>query len=254
VIKYCIVSAALLFNFSIVNAQVKKAAATAVKPNPHLKVYEQAMQSGDAFMAIVALNYYISEAGSSNVYTDTLAMLYLQQGDYRQAYYWADKRLQQTSGNIALQEIKGVSLDKMGRPKEAIDIFEKLYAVTKSPYHAYRLMEMQYSMKRLAECLATAISAEKLEYKPEYTMVYNIGQQTGRTYLQAGVYNIHALALYDLDKKADAKIYFEKALALDSNFMLARQNLETLNQTTVIPAKGLPQVNEVHAPPANKQN
>ena len=31
-----------------------------------------------------------------------------------------------------------------------------------------------------------------------------------------------------LIKKAEAKTYFEKALALDSNFVLARQNLATL--------------------------
>lgn len=63
-------------------------------------------------------------------------------------------------------------------------------------------------------------------FKPYCLMTYNIGQQTVRNYLQAGVFNIHTLALYDLDKKAEAKVYFEKVLALDSTFALAKQNLE----------------------------
>ena len=56
-------------------------------------------------------------------------------------------------------------------------------------------MELQYSIKRLAECLATAASTEKLEFKPEFTMTYNAGEQMGRTYLQAGIYNITRLSI-----------------------------------------------------------
>jgi hypothetical protein len=89
-------------------------------------------------------------------------------------------------------------------------------------------MELQYGIKRLAECLVTANAAEKLTYKPEMIMSYSVGDQVGRTYLEAGVLNIHGLTLYDLDKKAEAKVYFEKAVALDSNFILARQNLEAI--------------------------
>ncbi len=146
----------------------------------------------------------------------------------------------------------------MNQPKEAIEIFEKLFGKTQSPYHAYKLMELQYSIKRLAECLATAQAAEKLTYKPDYLMTYNVGQQTGRTYLQAGVYNIHALALYDLDKKAEAKTYFEKALALDSTFALAKQNLDAMQSLETGAAKPVqPMMNNANQPsasPANKQN
>ncbi len=231
----------LLLNTSIVS-QVKKT--PTLKPsnttNQHLKVFNLTIASGDANTAIQALNYYISEQGSNTVYTDTLAMLYMQQGAFAQCYYWANKRLLENPNNNTLLELKGVCLDKLQQPKEAIDIFEKLFSTTQNPYHAYKLMELQYGIKRLSECLATAQAAEKLTYKPEFIMAYNVGQQTGRTYLQAGVYNIHALALYDLDKKVEAKTYFEKALALDSTFLLAKQNLEALNNVnnlkTIAPA------------------
>ena len=90
-------------------------------------------------------------------------------------------------------------------------------------------MELQYGIRRLTECLETAQATEKLiYYQPTFIMTCNVGQQAGRTYFQAGVYNIHALALYDPDKKAEAKTYFEKALELDTSFVLAKQNLESL--------------------------
>lgn len=214
-----------------------------------------AIASGDAAAATTALNYYLVETGTDNVYADTLAMLYMQQGSFSQCFYWADKRLAVKPDDNTLLELKGISLDKMNQPKEAIDIFEKLFTKTKSPYHAYKLMELQYGIKRLAECLATAQAAEKLTYKPEFLMTYNVGQQSGRTYLQAGVYNIHALALYDLDKKAEARTYFEKALALDSSFALAKQNLEAMQSIEMGAGKGLQQATEQpSASPANKQN
>lgn len=214
-----------------------------------------AIASGDAAAATTALNYYLVETGTDNVYADTLAMLYMQQGSFSQCYHWAEKRLAAKPDDNTLLELKGISLDKMNQPKEAIDIFEKLFVKTKSPYHAYKLMELQYGIKRLAECLATAQAAEKLTYKPEFLMTYNVGQQSGRTYLQAGVYNIHALALYDLDKKAEAKAYFEKALALDSSFALAKQNLEAMQSIEMGAGKGLPQpTQQPTASPANKQN
>ena len=236
-------------------AQVKKVTpAPALKSNAHLKVFDQAIASGDANTAITALNYFINEQGNGNSYADTLAMLYMQQGAFPQCYYWASKRLETNPENNTLLELKGICLDKLQQPKEAIDIFEKLFKKTQSPYHAYKLMELQYGIKRLAECLATAVAAERLEFKPEFIMTYNVGQQTGRTYLQAGVFNIHALALYDLDKKAEAKTYFEKALALDSTFALAKQNLEALKSLENGAGKSVQQNSQPAASPANKQN
>ena len=204
---------------------------------------------------MAALNYYLSEQGTNNIYADTLAMLYMQQGAFGQCYYWANKRLELKPDDNILLELKGVCLDKLQQPKEAIDIFEKLFSRTKSPYHAYKLMELQYGIKRLAECLATAEAAEKLTYKPEFIMTYNVGQQSGRTYLQAGVYNIHALALYDLDKKAEAKKYFEKAVALDTTFLLAKQNLEAMKSIESNGGKNMtPESSQPVTSPAHKQN
>jgi tetratricopeptide (TPR) repeat protein len=222
---------ALFFALLIIHsltAQTKKTEVKPAKQNQHLEVYNLALNTGDLGSAVVALNYYINEKGSNTPYADTLALLYMQQGFYPQCLYWADKRLITNSENNSLLEMKGVCLDKLRQPKEAIEIFEKLFKKTQNPYHAYKLLELQYNIKRLTECLATAEAAEKLTYKPEYTMTYNYGEQTGRTYLQAGVYNIHALALYSSDKKAEAKKYFEKALEMDSTFALAKENLQTI--------------------------
>jgi len=256
VIKSALFFVSFLIIGSTAGAQVKKTPAIPAKNSQHLQVFEQAVVSGDANTATIALNYYLLEPGSSQNYADTLAMLYMQQGAYPQCYYWAQKRLLVKPDDNNLMELKGICLDKLQQPKEAIDIFEKLFKKTQSPYHAYKLMELQYGIKRLAECLETAQAAEKLTFKPSFVMTYNIGQQVGRTYLQAGVYNIHALALYDLDKKAEAKIYFEKALALDSSFVLAKQNLEALHSIETGGAKGVPSPNNPSpgAPPGNKQN
>ena len=252
--KKVLLSSVSLLLCLIVLAQPNKTSAAAPKNNEHLKVFYLAVRSGDLNSSIVALNYYLADQGANNPYADTLAMLYMQQGSYAQSYYWADLRLKNNPEDNSLLEIKGYSLDKLQQPKEAISIFEKLYGKTKNPFHAYKLMELQYSIKRLAECDATANSAEKLQFKPEYVISYNVGDQTGRTYLQAGVYNIHALALYDLDRKAEAKAYFAKAVALDSNFVLARQNLEAVIAAEKGPGKVNSNTPNQTSNPGNKQN
>jgi len=237
-----------------VNGMAQGAKTSAASSNPHIRVFKQAVTSGDVATGITALSYYVGEPGANPAYEDTLAMLYMQQNSYVQCYYWADRRLKTNPDDLVLLEMKGTCLDKLNQPKEAISIFEKLYARTKSPFHAYTLMELQYSIKRLAECLATANSTERLQFKPDYTVNYTVGEQVGRTYLQAGIYNIQALTLYDLDKKAEAKAYFEKALALDSNFVLARQNLEALKSIESGTNKVKSGNNNNPASPANKQN
>ena len=251
--KIVFVSLALLIG-SVVYAQVNKNKPAPPKNNANMKVFNQALTSGDLATAIIALNYYIADQGANTVYEDTLAMLYMQQGGYAQCYYWANKRLQVKPDDNGLLEMKGICLDKLQNPKEAIVVFEKLYGRTQSPFHAYKLMELQYGIKRLAECIATASSAEKLQFKPDYVISYNVGDQTGRTYLQAGVYNVHALALYELDQKAEAKVFFAKAVSLDSNFVLARQNLEAVLAAEKAPGKVNPNNPNPSTNPANKQN
>lgn len=245
----------IFLTITVVTAQSSKTVAgnNSAKSNLHIKAFNLAAATGDINTGIIALNYYIAEQGEATAYADTLAMLYMQQGAYAQCYYWANKRSQVKPDDNDLLEMKGICLDKLKQPKESIAIFEKLFQRTQSPYHAYKLMEMQYTIKRLAECVVTANAAEKLQFKPDYTMTYNAGEQLGRTYLQAGVFNIHGLALYDLDKKAEAKSYFEKAVALDSNFVLARQNLQAMrtiesNGNTINP------ISKPVTSPVNKQN
>ena len=244
-----------LVSFFTVNCFAQGGKATpAVSTNPHIKVFKQAVGSSDLTTAITALSYYIADQGANTVYEDTLAMLYLQQNSYVQCYYWADKRLKVKPEDLTLMEMKGICLEKLNQPKEAIAIYEKLYVKTQSPFHAYTLMQLQYAIKRLAECLATSGSTEKLEFKPDFTMTYNAGEQMGRTYLRAGIYNITGLALYDLDRKAESKKYFEKALALDSNFVLAKQNLEAVKAIESGANKVNPVGNNNPTSPANKQN
>ena len=99
-----------------------KATSAAPFNNAHLKVFKQAANSGDISTAITALSYYVTDQGANSVYEDTLAMLYLQQNAYLQCYYWADKRLKVKPDDLVLMEMKGISLDKLNQPKEAIDI------------------------------------------------------------------------------------------------------------------------------------
>src|SRR5689334_7409996 len=81
-------------------------ATPAASANSHIKVFKQAIGSGDLTTAITALSYYVADQGANTVYEDTLAMLYLQQNSYGQCFYWADKRLKVKPEDLSLIEMK----------------------------------------------------------------------------------------------------------------------------------------------------
>ena len=120
---------------SLVSAQSKKTTVATPKTSQHLNVFEQAVKAGDANTAIIALNYYLTEQVGYNNYVDTLAMLYMQQGAIGQCYYWVQKSLQAKPDDTNILELKGICLEKLQQPKEAIELFEKLTGANFQPQH-----------------------------------------------------------------------------------------------------------------------
>ena len=68
--KSIVLSIAIFLLHTTTTAQVKKTTPTKINNsvNQHLKVFDLTIASGDANTAIQALNYYISEQGTSNIY------------------------------------------------------------------------------------------------------------------------------------------------------------------------------------------
>ncbi len=232
------------------NAQTTKPT-TAATPNLHLQVYRNAISAGDLATAITALNYVVAAEMKTGKYQDSLALLYFATNNIQQANYWSSKVLATQPNNFVMLDIKASALKQMGQPLQAIETYEKMLTIEKSPAVCFSLTELQYSVKRLYECVATTQLAEQMKIDKDLGFMYKIEDKTYSTPLMAGFYNYRGLALFDLGEKEAAKAAFNAALKLDPNFILAKANIEAIEKeaSTTSPA---PASNTTAPPPPAK--
>lgn len=196
--------------------------------NTHIEVYKNALKAEDYSSAITALNYIVAIDSNSN-YKDSLAVLYYLSGKYHQSIYWSNKILLKTPNNIGIIEIKAASLKQTNQSILAISEYEKLIKLEQNPIYVFNLIELQYQMKRLYECIATTQTIENLTFKSEMKYHYEgLGEdkKSYSTLLKASMYNYQGLALYELGSKDLAMISFQESLRLDSTFIHAKENLK----------------------------
>ena len=153
-------------------SQVNKNVPVTAKSNPHLKVFDMALVTGDVNTAITALNYYITEQGSNNPYADTLAMLYMQQGSFAQCYYWADKRLAAKPDDNGLLEMKGICLEKLNDYDNALAAYVELtYSYPKSPLVSDAIIRLgQYFYKNKNYDVAGKVFGNFQQRNPEHEL------------------------------------------------------------------------------------
>ncbi len=198
-------------------------------PKNHLQVYRNAVSCGDYTTAIVALNYVVVESKNGQ-YSDSLAYLYYFSNNYYQSIYWCTEALKHKVNDIGLLELKAMCLKQTKQIFKAIEIYEQLVNISPSPVFAFNLIELQYMAKRLYECLITTNTVETLSFKND--MIYSYKVDENRTYstpLKAAFYNYKGLVFFELKDSQQAKIAFEMALSIDSNFLLAKNNLNAVS-------------------------
>lgn len=200
---------------------------------PHLKVYKNALKSGDAQLAVTALGYLVAEEPTT-VYRDTLAMLYMQLRQPATALYWINQRLAEKPVNaIALKEERAQCLEAIGNGPAAITAWQEL--AIGSPINAgYRflLANAQYSMKRQGETLETIAQLEKMPNDTLKQVSYSVdnGQTVQYTSIAAASANMKGLVLYEMHRTNEAKVAFAQAQQIDKAYLLPTNNLAAIAQ------------------------
>jgi tetratricopeptide (TPR) repeat protein len=196
----------------------------------HKKVFANTVKAGDYVTAINAANYIIAAAPTST-YRDSVAILYVNTGNYNAAYYWSNAVLKTTPTNTAMLEIKALSLKNGNRPVEAIDAYTALVKVKPNVEYAFEIMQLQYNIKRLAECAATGHVSLKMPIDTNLVVNYAADANTRmQTPMKAALYNLLGMAQNGLEQYKEAKLSYEAALKVDARYTYAIANLEALNK------------------------
>lgn len=201
-------------------------------PNENLAVYHNAVSLQDYGTAIHALNYILVGSPSDSAYADTLAMLYVQNGQYLQAELLASIQLNRGYTDMRM-EIKAVAAKNINDLIVAIDSYGTLYEKTKNRLFGFEKLQLENGIKRLEEANNTAnlllkALPDKDSIKLQVTRLDNKTVQT--VPFRAGILNIQGALLIKLDQLGKAQTALQAALLLAPEFEQAKYNLSIVKE------------------------
>jgi tetratricopeptide (TPR) repeat protein len=218
--KYLVVLLALTINLSFGQKLYKKDLLALQK-----KVYKLAIQNYDLEAAKNSVYQILAIEGEQSVYQDSLAYIYFNQKNYVSYITVADKILAK-SEKMDILERKAIALENLGAIKEAVTVYEKVFAKKKIAVVAYKLGKLQHQLKRSAEAFATLRSMEN-EKVDEKALLSFPGAKKGQQQsvpLKAAYMNLLGMVSYDLHSYEMAIKYFNAALKVYPDFFVAKQN------------------------------
>ena len=218
--RILIVVLALSFNLSFGQKLYKKDLLDLQK-----KAYSSAIQNYDLEAAKNSVYQIMAIEGEQSTYIDSLAYIYFNQRNYVSYIAIADKILAK-SEKMDILERKAIALENLGATKEAVAIYEKIFAQKKEPVIAYKLGKLQHQLKRSAEAFATLRSMENEKF-PEKAYIPFPGAKKGQEQsvpLKAAYLNLLGMVSYDLHSYEMAIKYFNEALKIYPEFFVAKQN------------------------------
>ena len=185
---------------------------------------------GDPAMGRTALYNLIVLEGEQSKYKDSLAYVYFSTRQYAQSFLVAEDILKYNSENLKMLEIKAVSLEQLGVFEKSMEAYKKLFAKTNNNYHGYSQAALEYKLKKYNEAYKTIQQVEKLNDSGKYTVTFAINKTHSQNVeLLAAVQYLKGLIALELKDKVAAKAAFEKALKIQPEFVLAKEELGNLS-------------------------
>jgi len=192
-------------------------------------VMKQALRYGDDNIATNSLYNIIAKEGATSVYKDSLAYLYFRGRKYSSCYMVCSDILSRDGNKQDILEMQAVSLESLGAIDKAAQVYAKLVVKSANNYHAYKLANLYFSVKKYDEAYRSIKKAQELKdtgkIKVTYAVNKNYNQQVS---LLAAISNLKGLIEFEQDKMDLAKTSFKKAVDLQADFVLAKENLQAV--------------------------
>lgn len=234
--KKVILTVALFSAFnSFSQKKVKTTAAQTNSTEQIIKVYKNALKYNDLTTAISASHEIIALEGENSTFKDSLALLYFNANNAVSAHLLCKELLVTKPNDATLLEVNAVSLKSLGAAKDAVEAYERLFAVTQNRMHGYELAQLQFSISRLAEAMLTINQSFAKTKELDVKIPFNIDKTKQQEVpLNAALLNLKGLVTYELKDEKGATVAFDEALVIMPDFEAALQNkkaMEALKET-----------------------
>jgi len=199
-----------------------------------IRMYQQGKHVGDAAIQFDALHAMLAREPKNIAVKDSLAVLYFQSRMYGPSMVLTNDLIEEEPESARFLEMRAVSQNSLGLLDDALVSYEKLLSVDPNPYYAYQIATLQYGLNKydLAEASVDNMLAADLG-----SQQVNINTANGRAQtvpMKAALLNIKGVLRKDVHQDlAEAKQYFQLAMAEAPEFKLAANNLRLIEDGKV---------------------
>ena len=194
-------------------------------------ILKQALIYGDSDVATNTMYQIIAKEGATSTYKDSLAYLYFSGRRYSSCFMVCTDILSKNSDKQDILEMQAISLENLMAFEKAAQVYAKLVTKSNNNYHAYKLANLYYALKKYDMAQGAIQKAQQLKDNGEVKVTYAINQNYSQEVsLLAAISNLKGLIETALDKKDAATASFQKALELQPDFVLAKENLEAIKE------------------------
>ena len=192
----------------------------------YARKYSAALQWNDNEVAKDALYDLIIENPGNDSLIFDLAVYYFQNQKSASAVLVSNVLLARNPKNAGALEIAAAGYDALGIADKSLQNYESLYLLNDNVATLYKMAFLQYQMKRYKESETSAdivLSRKEIEtMKSSYT---GSDGKPKEYPIKVAVLNLKGMLALDQGDKVNAKKYFQQALTLAPDFMVAKENL-----------------------------
>ncbi|WP_407557076.1 hypothetical protein [Winogradskyella sp. 4-2091] len=195
----------------------------------HYEAYYKQMKKQGDVQGIINAMTHLEVLEPSVARRDTIAYIYLSEGQYLQALNTIGVEKNETDSDINV-EVKALALKNLNQPKMALEHFEILFVRNPNVYLAYEMADMKMQVNDLVGAKLN-IDYALANVKDEDKRAFYETKQPYETSMKAALLYLKGLLKFNENKTANVDIalqLFNEALAIDPNFNMARISREAL--------------------------
>ena len=218
------ITIAILMLFSI-----STFAQTNVELKKHYEAYHKQMKKQGDVQGIINAMTHLEVLEPSVARRDTIAYIYLSEGQYMQALNTIGVEKNATDSDMNV-EVKALALKNLNQPKMALEHFEVLYTRDPNVYLAYEMADMKIQVNDLVGAKLN-IDYALANVTDDMKRAFYEKQQPYETSMKAALMYLKGLLKFTENKTANmdtALKLMNDALTIDPNFNLAKISREAL--------------------------
>lgn len=225
--KYILVAFITVISFSNSFAQSFKSDEIKLQRD----ILDKAKKFGDASVATKSIFALIILEGENSTYKDSLAYSYFSARNYGPCFMVTSEVLERDPNHQEMLEMNAISLESLGALDKSVEVYTKLLTKTNNNFHAYTIASLEYRMKKYDEAYTAIKKAESLNDDGNFKVTFSINQShTQQVELLAAIAYLKGLIEIELKNNDAAKVSLAKALTIQSDFVLAKDNLESISK------------------------